>query len=259
MKTKFLPIILATVIIAIVGGVAWRALHPHEPVYGGKNLSMWLDEYVASDGHLPEAEVAIRHIGTNAIPQVLKMLAAKDSAFKGFVINLARRQTLVSIGRPEAAWQHGRAFQAIEILGPDAALTVPGLINLFDDKETGTRVCALNSFLFLGPSGSNAVPAIIQHIGDKDADVRKSAVLALGKIHCLPKLAVPALQASLHDSDPYIAMFAVHGLGAFGADAKPAVPALVELLKDQNPKVRGIATNALKAIDPEAAAKAGVQ
>jgi len=45
----------------------------------------------------------------------------------------------------------------------------------------------------------------------------------------------------------------------FGPDARIAVPALVELLNDPDLEVRGRATNALKAIDPEAAAKAGVK
>ena len=54
-------------------------------------------------------------------------------------------------------------------------------------------------------------------------------------------------------------MEARDALRLFGSDAKTAVPALVDLLKDPDADVRKEAGSALKAIDPEAAAKAGVK
>jgi len=45
----------------------------------------------------------------------------------------------------------------------------------------------------------------------------------------------------------------------FGPDAQLAIPAVVPLLTDSNFAVRLRAADALKAIDPEAAAKAGVK
>jgi HEAT repeat protein len=51
----------------------------------------------------------------------------------------------------------------------------------------------------------------------------------------------------------------VQALREFGPDARIAVPALVELLNADDDYMRTYATNALKAIDPVAAAKAGVK
>ena len=48
-------------------------------------------------------------------------------------------------------------------------------------------------------------------------------------------------------------------LRQFGPEAKPAVPKLVQLLSDVEAAIRSEATNALKAIDPQAAAQAGVK
>ena len=48
-------------------------------------------------------------------------------------------------------------------------------------------------------------------------------------------------------------------LERFGTNSQGAVPALVLLLSDPHADVRSAITNALKAIDPEAAAKAGVK
>jgi HEAT repeat protein len=64
---------------------------------------------------------------------------------------------------------------------------------------------------------------------------------------------------ALHDPRPDVRFNAVRALVQFGPKAKLAVPALVELLNDPNAGVRGSATDSLKAIDPEAAAKAGVK
>jgi len=46
-------------------------------------------------------------------------------------------------------------------------------------------------------------------------------------------------------------------LKKFGADARPAAKALVELLDDPDEQVKDSAAQALRAIDPEAADKAG--
>jgi HEAT repeat protein len=67
------------------------------------------------------------------------------------------------------------------------------------------------------------------------------------------------LTNALHDPSSYVQNAAVQQLGMFGRDAKLAVPALVEFLNASHDDVNKFnATNALKAIDPEAAAKAGV-
>ena len=52
---------------------------------------------------------------------------------------------------------------------------------------------------------------------------------------------------------------AAWALAGCRTNAQPAVPALLLLLSDQKEEVRKAATNAIKAIDPEAAARAGVK
>jgi HEAT repeat protein len=72
-------------------------------------------------------------------------------------------------------------------------------------------------------------------------------------------LAVPLLIKTLRDPDASVRGAAACSLRDFGARAKAAVPALLELLKDDDEYARGAAAEALGQIDPEAAAKAGVQ
>jgi HEAT repeat protein len=89
--------------------------------------------------------------------------------------------------------------------------------------------------------------------------MRRTSVLALGYIHAEPDQVVPVLIESLHDPDLSVQLSALASLGDFGPEAKLAVPVLVELLNATDEYVRGDVTNALKAIDPEAAAKAGIK
>jgi len=96
MRKRF-QIVLALVLLALAGVmllalmsvVVWQVLHPQErePEYQQKPLSVWLSEYHEHFKTSMEegvkarelAEDALRKIGTNAIPTLLKMAAKKDS------------------------------------------------------------------------------------------------------------------------------------------------------------------------------------
>jgi HEAT repeats len=69
--------------------------------------------------------------------------------------------------------------------------------------------------------------------------------------------AVPALIRALSDTNRGVRVIAVDSLASFGTNAEMAVPSLIQSLTDQDSIVRTHAADALKAIDPEAAAKAG--
>ena len=70
---------------------------------------------------------------------------------------------------------------------------------------------------------------------------------------------MPALAKLLSDTNINVRYAAARGIQHFGTNAHQAVPALVLSLRDSSSGVRYAATDALKAIDPEAAAKAGVK
>jgi Family of unknown function (DUF6308)/HEAT repeats len=73
-------------------------------------------------------------------------------------------------------------------------------------------------------------------------------------------LSVKALSAKLKDADFAVRWRAARALGESGPKAKEAGPALLRVLKDkgEDSLVRSWASHALKAVDPKAAAKAGV-
>jgi HEAT repeat protein len=84
--------------------------------------------------------------------------------------------------------------------------------------------------------------------------------MSLGGIHQESEQVIPILIGYLIDGKEQALRYgALWSLRQFGPAAKPAVPNLLKLINDVNASVRSEATNALIAIDPEAAAKAGVQ
>jgi hypothetical protein len=71
-------LLAGSVLLVAAGGwiFYWQ---PAEPVYAGKPVSYWLKEYCRSGqrmtwdtGRHEEAGVALRHMGTNAVPYLLR-------------------------------------------------------------------------------------------------------------------------------------------------------------------------------------------
>src|SRR5262245_15912350 len=83
---KLAGVILCTALSALL---VWRFLHSSEPVYNGKTLTAWAQQYGSNNWRggdtalaAREAEAAIREIGTNGIPFLLDLMRVSDSAVK---------------------------------------------------------------------------------------------------------------------------------------------------------------------------------
>ena len=113
---KRVYIALAVLLVMLAGVIAWQVLRLREPVYQGKRLSVWLVQYgtnhwsAGRNGELDkQAEAAIRHIGTNAIPTLLEnnhdqrvdaetqVAGARAQAMAG-PVSLAQREQLSTSG-----------------------------------------------------------------------------------------------------------------------------------------------------------------
>lgn len=271
---KRLQIALAVLLIAIAGVIAWRVLHSRErePVYQGKRLSVWLEQYgtnhfpTVRDGPLgKEAETAIRQIGTNAIPTYLRMITTRESPLKLKLMALVPMRWLTRLhvrGVYDYRWRG--AFGLIA-LGKDAKSAFPSLFGVLNDKDEWLRFMAGFTLESLAPvTRDDLLPFLKKCLEDPDVMVQSEAIRVLGQIHQEPERVIPILVellAKLQSPQHPIGMRidTIRALRQFGAQAKPAVPKLVELLSDSTGLVRSAATNALKQIDPEAAAKAGVK
>lgn len=126
---------MALLLVIVIGVLVWLAMPPKEPAYKGKTLTYWLTHYTegSPDGQEPtnqmnECKEAVRHIGTNAIPVLLRMLKAKDSFLKLKLMDLVERQDFVHL-----------PLRSVE-----------------DDKMDVTL-----GFSLLGDLGTNAIPELI--------------------------------------------------------------------------------------------------
>jgi HEAT repeat protein len=326
---------LAIVIIFMVAVIAWLALSkPAEPVYQGKPLSVWLEVYTtATDGGARsvqlgrETDEAVRHIGTNAIPFLLNMLQARDSALSLKIFEWAKKLPRVKIHHLSATDRIREARMAFTALGASASNAVPQLMKMYNGNDFDySQRMILGSLGATGPAASNAVPLLLRIAAETNNPALLISIFALGSIHSEPEKVVPVLSKRLRDPNLNVVCFfaakslgnfgtearpatsdllerlqdqdfqvrvnalealariyakpewnppepdwsfppykpstlvnVINGLGAMGTNAAPAVPALVKFLTDPDAYLRACATNALKAIDPEAAAKAGVK
>ena len=275
MRKQRLSLLLAgLVIVALMGGLAWLVFRNQEPVYQGKPLSYWLAGFTAqiTYGRLStngsttptrdQANEAVRQIGTNGIPTLLRMLRQHDSDFGLKLVKLAQKQRLIQINFVPATRRNSEAALAFGVLGAAGSNAVPALIQIYEERiSDASQMSTAWSLGWIGPTAAAAVPALVRTASNTNANayVRGFAAEALGYIHAEPESVVPTLIISLKDSEPFVREHAAEALGSFGTDAKAAIPALVGSMNDPNPAVRMSAESALKAIDPEAAARAGTQ
>jgi HEAT repeat protein len=252
MRNRLRSLLLAGLVaLALVVGLGWLVLRLREPVYEGNTLSEWLTP--GTNGFEAGTEDAVRHIGTNAIPTLLRMLRAQDSKLKLQLIGVAERQHFVKLHFVSAYMRNAEATMAFSFLGPVASNAVPALIQIFDEKDSlESQENVIASLSSIGPAASAAVPELVRYVGNTNADrsVRYEAVSALAQIHADLELVVPALIKCLNDPDQDFRLKAEDSLEALGSDAKTAVPALLDLLKDPNPDLRHGAMRAIQAIDP---------
>jgi HEAT repeat protein len=259
-------ILLLALPVVILGWTAWLLLgDPREPVAQGHPLSYWLDHYwtrpasTSGEGCIlipdSQAAAAIRAIGTNAIPILLRMVRAHDSTLKLKLIGLAQRQNWIGIRyAPEpytrtptvgaltkrqhlieipvtlASKQNTQASDAFGELWDSASNAVPALIEIHDAKlSSSSQEAAARALGAIGPAAKQAVLSLLRSLADTNSHARAEAGLALLLIHAEPQLVVPALMNCLSDPHSDMRALSVQALGAFGADAQPAVPALIEI------------------------------
>lgn len=268
---KRVQVALAVLIVVLAGGSAWLGLRQREPVYHGKPLSVWLEihrkqmmnthpydgpaEEAIWDRQVVDVEQAIRHIGTNALPVLIARLRAHDTPLKQLLMIWAQKQKFVPFHFKSADQRRQEALGGYMAVGSLARAQVSNLMDcLTNDPSPNVRMAAARALIAIGPDARVAGPALFRAAKDMDESVRNNALWALSRILPDPQLAVPVLIAGLDDTNSVARENAAIALMKYGPEAEAAVPALLRTLTTNRH-----AGWALKAIDPEAAAKAGVK
>ena len=254
---KGFRIALAFVLVAIATGLMWLVLRkPAEPVYQGKPLSAWLQ---ALDPSGPvkfmspewiQASNAICHIGTNAIPTLLEMLQAKDSALTLKIISLAQKQHVIKVNHLYDWQRVGEAMWGFQALGASASNAVPELIKIYSQNKADlSRGAIAGSLGDIGPPARSALPLLLKELGSNTNGLARGNTLwALGLIHAEPETVVPVLTRFLNDPSKFNRMYALQSLENFGMNSVSATFGILELIRDQDLDVRQSALHALSII-----------
>jgi hypothetical protein len=146
---------------------------------------------------------------------------------------------------------------------PEQRKTItPVLQKALKDPAPQVRLLAAEALNRIAPDtivSAKAVPVVIEVLKNPDDQVAYRAARLLGEMRQEPSVEVPALIEAAESTNTLVACSALWSLGQFPDQVKTTEPALLNALKNPAGSIRHSAANALKAIDPAAAAKAGVK
>jgi hypothetical protein len=159
---------LAVGILSIIALFLWVAvpilsLDRGGPSYGGRTLTRWLE-----NPNLAGREEAVRAIGTNAIPFLLRMAAIRYH-------NHELRSVLMERIVPG---QHPDCFMAesgFAILGECGRPAVPALAEITKSKDNDIRAAALESLLHTNPDKDSLLPVLMRLSRDTNYGIRSVA------------------------------------------------------------------------------------
>jgi HEAT repeat protein len=230
-----------------------------EPRTGGKTLTEWSQQYGSNhwSGNRVadlEAQAEIRAIGTNAIPFLLKQVAARNSPLKGKLARyLPKQWQSHPLLRADAEETRRAGAHGLAALGTNAAAAVPKLIQLATEHpDEDGRYSAVFALRTLAPASEPAIPLLIQCLTNSSAFIRDDAAMALGAIGRQPDVVVPALVEFVSHNDEVTRLRStantfeltdgMTALAKFGAQSN-SLPVMLSLLEHPNSYVREAASN----------------
>ena len=119
-----------------------------EPTCDGLNLTEWLDRiahppmsWSGEDTNHPldVAQRAVRAIGTNAVPTLLRLNRARDSRITIALADLLDKQSLARFSFSRAATLNDYAYYGFQTLGTNAQTAIPSLLNDLHAEDPALR------------------------------------------------------------------------------------------------------------------------
>jgi peptidoglycan/xylan/chitin deacetylase (PgdA/CDA1 family) len=223
---------------------AFIRLSAREPSYKGMSLTYWLEQ--GSDLSLPangspDVDVialrrertaeAVRHIGTNALPHLLRLLNQpyEEPWLKRKLRGLNERQNFFRISvRPTVDWQNA-AREAFQALGPAAAPAIPDLERLLQSRLTCSS--AADCLWAIGPQ---SVPALVRALTNQDDHIVGQCLQRLGDLGPAAHEAIPVLVAIAQSTNLPQAYTALQALSELEPYSARFVPLFAERLADTN-------------------------
>jgi HEAT repeat protein len=158
-----------------------------------------------------------------------------------------------ALKRPKTAYL---ACAAIEHIGPDAAATVPAIVELLGQtRHSKLQTQALLALASIGPAAKAAVPQIVPLLQSHgDSTVPVAAAFALGSIGASDPASTAALKQAMATDNQFLQMVAAWSLAKShpddGAAMRTAVEKLTQGLKSSDATLRAAAAKGLHMLQP---------
>ena len=287
--------LLVVVVVAVVALGVLAFPRETEPSYQGRTLTDWLDDYyydsrerIEDDSPQTEAYLAIRAIGTNALPTLLRWVEHEPSPLGERLRSVAASlpSSLANLGFVQKLEQWGRRPdnwpQAFQVLGAEANSAVPeltrllhapavendgllptlalayigpaGLPPLLAAVADPNAACRINAISAVGDMGTNAFPAIpllIQSLSDRNLHVARAATRVLCEKRLRPDIVLPALAKCLQSPDPETRILAAAWLAEVKAYRSRACRVLRSARQDPSKEVRSFAESSIEMLPHE--------
>lgn len=231
-------IVLLILAAAVLTVVVCHFIAGRGPKYEGRTVDWWFEECCQSGqsdqfAHYDEmrhedAVDALRHLGTNAVPFLLKQSFNTNldspvrSNYIRFILSLPRSwHVRAPISAQARLWEGPEALQEIK---PPANMVFPFLESQYQITNSSQNMLRGQAIFLMGCLGDGA------------------------------EMAVPDLVAALQDTNPWMPQLAMQSLGWLGPKAANAVPALVDYLGSTNANALAAAwtLGSIGVNDPEA-------
>lgn len=226
--------------------LAFLLIQRTEPRYQGRTLGEWVADVPLppyEDGKAREAVHAVRQIGTNALPFLLRQIQTRESLLRSFGVWLKKKQSLLPLSTRTDYQVRFDACLAIIALGPTAEPAVPELTRLLHVPELAADVGGILRFF-----GSKGYLALSTGLTNSNRTVRYFSAVNLVMVEAkLPRnatneavlnyrreanVAIPNLIRALDDPDPKVLHAVITALGYIRQEPEHVVPALQKFLTD---------------------------
>jgi len=166
--------IVTSLVVALLGVLLWTVSNTgeREPVYQGKTLTCWLSDFwpgrKATREKLEQNRFAVRQIGTNAIPILLRWISAEDGPFKQKIVTWISDHPRFPFRLESSVDKNMLALSGFSILGKSqASAAIPALVEIVKTGG-GER------------SGPNDVTFAMMALADVDRETAVKAGIEFG-------------------------------------------------------------------------------
>jgi len=169
--------LLLIAIVVLIGAFVVVVMPVREPGYGGRRLSEWLayasHPYSRSHPDVIQTEEAIRKIGTNALPYLVRWVQYERPAWKSNVYLLLRKL----LSKPSIGVRDDRQTIRAEAcvigfraLGSEGKAAIEELSQIMNDPKSERS--AQRAASALAALGDDALPAFLNGATNKNSGVR---------------------------------------------------------------------------------------